>query len=113
MIDGITLLNQFTFAPGNEDGIGLIVFGIILALSFLVVSIICFLTDEPAAGAVTTVICVIGCCLLAAGIKTYNTPVETHYQVLIEDSVPMNEFLDKYEIVKQEGLIYTIKEKTE
>lgn len=36
---------------------------------------------------------------------------ETHYQVTIDDSVSMNEFLDKYEIVKQEGKIYTIKER--
>ena len=36
---------------------------------------------------------------------------ETHYKVTIDDSVSMNEFLDKYEILDQEGKIYTVKEK--
>lgn len=42
-----------------------------------------------------------------------STPIayETHYKVTIDDSVSMNEFLEKYEIVSQEGKIYTIKEK--
>ena len=33
------------------------------------------------------------------------------YKVTIDDSVSMNEFLDKYEIIDQEGKIYTVKEK--
>lgn len=33
------------------------------------------------------------------------------YKVTIDDSVSMNEFLDKYEILDQEGKIYIIKEK--
>ena len=36
---------------------------------------------------------------------------ETRYQVIISDSVSMNEFLDKYEIIEQEGKIYTVREK--
>ena len=32
------------------------------------------------------------------------------YKVTIDDSVSMNEFLDKYEILDQEGKIYTVKE---
>ena len=35
----------------------------------------------------------------------------TEYKVTIDDSVSMNEFLDKYEILDQEGKIYTIREK--
>ena len=43
----------------------------------------------------------------------FQTPAsyETHYKVTIDDSVSMNEFLDKYEILDQEGKIYTVKEK--
>ena len=36
---------------------------------------------------------------------------EYHYKVTIDDSVSMNEFLDKYEIIDQEGKIYTVKER--
>ena len=33
------------------------------------------------------------------------------YKITIDDSVSMNEFLDKYEILDQEGKIYTVKER--
>ena len=39
------------------------------------------------------------------------TAYETHYKVTIDDSVSMNAFLDKYEILDQEGKIYTVKER--
>ncbi len=35
----------------------------------------------------------------------------TEYKVTIDDSVSMNEFLDKYEILDQEGKIYIVKER--
>lgn len=36
---------------------------------------------------------------------------ETQYKVTINESVSMVEFLDKYEILDQEGKIYTVREK--
>lgn len=39
------------------------------------------------------------------------TEYETQYKVTISDSVPMNSFLNKYEIVDQEGKIYTVRER--
>ncbi len=36
---------------------------------------------------------------------------ETLYQVTVDDSVSMNEFQNKYEIIKIEGKIYTVKER--
>lgn len=38
---------------------------------------------------------------------------ETHYKVTISDEVSMNEFLEKYEIIEQDGKIFTIRERTE
>lgn len=38
---------------------------------------------------------------------------QTRYDVTIDDTVNFNEFTSKYEVVKQEGLIYTIVEKTD
>lgn len=38
---------------------------------------------------------------------------ETRYQVTIDDSVSMNEFQDKYEIIEVEGKIYTVRERVE
>jgi hypothetical protein len=36
---------------------------------------------------------------------------ETQYKVVIDDSVSMNEFLEKYEIIDQDGKIYIVREK--
>lgn len=35
---------------------------------------------------------------------------ETHYKVILDDTVSINEFLDKYEIVDTDGEIYIVKE---
>ena len=45
--------------------------------------------------------------------RAFETPTayETHYKVTIDDSVSMNEFNEKYEILDQEGKIYTVKER--
>ena len=39
------------------------------------------------------------------------TAYETHYKVTVSDDVPMNKFLERYEIIDQEGNIYTIRER--
>ncbi len=39
------------------------------------------------------------------------TEFETQYKVIISDEVSMNEFLEQYEIIDQEGKIYTVREK--
>ena len=38
------------------------------------------------------------------------TEYETQYKVTISDEVPMNDFLERYEIIDQEGKIYTVRE---
>lgn len=39
------------------------------------------------------------------------TAYETQYKVIVSDEVPMNEFLERYEIIDQEGKIYTVRER--
>jgi hypothetical protein len=46
-------------------------------------------------------------CIVSAEPSVY----ETQYKVTINESVSMVEFLDKYEIIDQEGKIYTVREK--
>lgn len=45
--------------------------------------------------------------------RTTGDPIEyeTQYKVTIDDSVSMNEFIEKYEIIDQDGKIYTVREK--
>ena len=49
----------------------------------------------------------IGC--LPAGL-TLPSKYETRYKVTISDEVFMNDFLERYEILDQEGRIYTVRE---
>jgi len=39
--------------------------------------------------------------------------LETRYKVLLNDEISITEFLEDYEILKQEGLILTVREKEE
>lgn len=48
---------------------------------------------------------------LTAIATEHPTAYETHYKVTVDDNVSMNEFNEKYEIVSQEGKIYTIRER--
>ena len=56
-------------------------------------------------------LCIFGCFEVAS--KANAEPVFSHteYKVIIEDGVEFNEFLSHYEILDQEGEIYTVKEK--
>lgn len=60
---------------------------------------------------VTTVCALIG--FLATGISEHDTDTVDHieYQVTVSDDVNFNEFAAKYEILDQEGKIYTVKER--
>lgn len=49
--------------------------------------------------------------ILAVFTDCFNEYSHIEYKVTIDDSVSMNEFLNKYEIINQEGKIYTVKEK--
>lgn len=50
-------------------------------------------------------------CAAAEDDQCTPTKYETHYKVTISDEVPMNEFLERYEIIDQEGKIFTVREK--
>ena len=45
------------------------------------------------------------------GLTVEPTKYETQYKITIDDSVSITEFLDKYEIIDQDGKIYTVRER--
>ena len=49
--------------------------------------------------------------LFSAALTSKPVAYEMEYKVTISDEVSMNEFLDKYEIIEQEGKIYTVMER--
>ena len=54
----------------------------------------------------------IGCFMMLFGLISNKNSIDyVEYKATIEDSVSMNEFLDRYEILDQEGKIYTMRER--
>ena len=93
--------------------IGGFLIGVILALIFWCIAESNYLGTG---GTIATVIIgfVIGMgvfgTLIGATTNGAPTAYETHYKVTISDEVPMNEFLEHYEIVDQEGKIFIVRE---
>jgi hypothetical protein len=61
----------------------------------------------------------IGCAIFASilsfivlAVSSVDTTEVTEYKVTIDDSVSYIEFTEKYEVINQEGEIYTVREKT-
>ena len=63
---------------------------------------------------ICTILCILTLvvfCILTVFTDCFEECSHIEYKVTIDDSVSMNEFLDKYEIIDQEGKIYTVKER--
>ena len=81
---------------------------ILIGISCIIIGIICGDEDFLAVLAILGILFLFG----AFYIYTYNNPVKvTTYQVILDDSISYNDFVEKYEVIKQEGRIYTIYEK--
>jgi uncharacterized membrane-anchored protein YitT (DUF2179 family) len=86
--------------------------GLCLAITFVIVTTWAFLEAKYNLALlflIMIVVSIVIACLGDTKSKTYISHIE--YKVTIDNSVLMNEFLDKYEILDQEGKIYTITEK--
>ena len=90
-----------------------ITFGVILFVYVLVgtiISAICNDWDNLRFGSIIGAIMgVIFGIIVGFGIGT-PTALENQYKVTVSDEVSMVEFMDKYEIIEQEGKIYTVRE---
>lgn len=90
-IGGIAFVLMFVFVTLMvyglcEEQVALWVIGLLLVITMLVITLL-------------------GC------LNNINDIDHIEYKVTIDDSVSMTEFMDKYEILDQEGKIYTVKEK--
>lgn len=110
ILSSTEVASEFAF---NETA-AWIVFGVVLGL--FVIGGICLAREKgsweplPALGLFGAILAIL-LGMLVGGIMSTPVTYETQYKVTIDDSVSLNEFLDKYEIIDQEGKIYTIREK--
>ena len=120
-MDGVTILNEIEVVQVVNDtfnqtagGIALIVTILICAIvGFFIGSIDCSELESTLIGALVGV--VFGILFMALFGTIYSYPAETEttmqYEVILDDSVSMNEFCEHYNVVEQRGDIFVVEEK--
>lgn len=108
-MNGVIILNSYE----SLTNFGSILLMSILCAWFLAAAILalfallkygCNSWKEPAFLVICVVLTIVCGCLIP------EDKYETHYQVTVDNSVSMNEFQNKYEIIGVEGKIYTVRE---
>lgn len=97
----------------NAFWIGGFLIGVLLALVFwCIAENSCLGTGGIIATVIIGFVIGLGVFGTIIGAATNGTPTayETHYKVTVSDEVPMNEFLERYEIVDQDGKIFIVRE---
>ena len=112
-MEGVTILSEMVTRDISIFGcITLICIGIV----YLVVGIVCLVISvrEQVQGSfvlLSVIIILAGFALGIIGITHLSDKPYTVYKVTINDDVSFKEFNEKYEIIKQDGLIYEVKER--
>ena len=112
LMTGIEILSVETI----DDSAFLIFLGIFsmcimaLTLGFVVSAL---LEREYGFAIVFTLLAIVALVLATSAFVEASEAPRTYYKVTIDDSVSMNEFMKKYEIIQSDGKIYTIIEKDE
>lgn len=119
MIEGINVLNTYEIVnPEWHDKVFPAVVFAFIALSGIALIIYLLHDSKQIKDAFVPSVIVILFTLFGMVASIYGfthlpeNKYQTRYAVTLDDSVNFNEFTSKYEVVKHEGLIYTIVEKT-
>lgn len=107
-MDGVMILQTVT--PVAEVTVLIFVCCCIVILINIILAIICYSERWIIRGIVFTIIAVIG---IITAILDLSRPMynKTQYQIIIDDSVSMTEFTQRYNIIEQEGITYWVTEK--
>lgn len=118
-MDGVTILNQYEVILDKDFSWSAcwFVVGIVFVVSVIASFLSCLADNDLSwqfllfTAVISTVI--LGGLLgsLAGYTRGEPTSIVTEYQVIVADDVSMSDFTSKYEIIDQEGLIYTVRER--
>lgn len=111
-MEGVILLNEITiYNTGwgiNSTALGILIIGAIM----LGLAIICAYFNVTGLIGLFTVFC--GLCFMI-GLwmcsEAKELPAATQYEVYLTEDVNIEDFAQKYNIIKQDGVIFTIEEK--
>lgn len=86
--------------------------GLGCAFIFVIVMAFCFVNEHIILGFICMILSVSFAFIGSLGAICRKTDIDhIEYKVTVDDSVSMNEFLNKYEILDREGKIYIVKER--
>ena len=114
MMNGITILYQepiFKTICVNENILNILALLFICMIFGALISAICMSLKGTIIFFVLGVITILSIVVLDSHSSSTEELDHYEYKVTIDDSVPMKEFLSKYEIINQEGEIFTIVER--
>lgn len=119
-MEGITILNEEEITELIYNPMPLIILTIIGAIIGIVVAIKSFIDSGGIKNAIGIFVAFLGLgvsigvatSMIVSLSQNNRRYVETRYEVTIDDSVYMKEFVEKYEIIEERGEIFVIKEKT-
>lgn len=105
-MEGVTILYTYTYTPGKIE----FIFCLCMFVSFIAMSMGTLLTGKKSWSFIATVaalIFLIGC------IFTFSLTLNSRerYEVIIDDSINISEFNEKYKAIEIRGKIYTIEER--
>ena len=108
-MDGVIILNSYEILTNASEIFLYFVWGFVFAV--LALSLLYLFAMDTSSIFTVIVAIVMGALAVILFCNIPEKKYETRYQVTIDDSVSMNEFQSKYEIIKIEGKIYTIIER--
>lgn len=110
-MNGVIILNNYEYLT-NFGSISLMSILCVWFLAAAIVSLFILLKNKCNSWKEFVILVIGGALSIICGCLI-EYKYETRYQVTIDDSVSMNEFQDKYEIIEVEGKIYTVRERVE
>ena len=114
MMNGITILYQepiYKIICVNENILNLLALLFIFMIFGALISSLCMSFKGTIIFSVLALITILSIAVLDSCSTSTEELDHYEYKVTIDDSVPMKEFLSKYEIINQEGEIFTIVER--
>lgn len=111
-MDGITVLYTYTYSPNGVGKIMAFLFCLLMAVTFTIWTIGSLASNEKKNSLITSIIALISftACFFISNIKLNS---HERYEVIVDDSVSLSEFSEKYDIIKVRGEIYTIERRVD
>ena len=109
-MEGVTILSTATVTLGLSWGAAILIALVVFVFMFILFSVL--IVDEPIEYLFAAVAAFLLTAIALIPLWISIDPTEvTDYKVIIDNSVKYVEFTEKYEVIDQEGEIYTIREK--